>query len=99
MCAEWSDSFEAFYQWAIVNGWMPGLTLERQDVNDGYHPGNCTFATRAQQSQNRRCNVITDMAMADAIRQSEGTPKEIAREFGIGVDVVRKVIQGKTWKV
>jgi hypothetical protein len=32
----------------------PGLTIERQDNNRGYEPGNCIWATRLVQSNNRR---------------------------------------------
>lgn len=34
-----------------------GLTIERRDRTKGYEPGNCTWATRKQQAQNRSTNV------------------------------------------
>ncbi len=34
----------------------PKLTLERVDNDKGYSPSNCCWATRKQQSANRRCS-------------------------------------------
>lgn len=54
MCNEWRGNFPAFMDWAINNGWEEGLTIERKNVDDGYSPQNCTWATRKEQSRNKR---------------------------------------------
>ena len=35
-----------------------GMTLERINNDDGYHPGNCKWATRVEQGRNHRRNRI-----------------------------------------
>ena len=55
VCEEW-DSFEAFRAWAQSSGYEKGLTIDRVDVNAGYHPGNCRWATRSEQNRNYRRN-------------------------------------------
>ncbi len=58
VCAEWKQDFKAFHKWAINNGYQEGLTLERKDVNDNYRPENCCWIPKADQSRNRRSNLL-----------------------------------------
>lgn len=54
VCEEWDNSFEAFYDWAMSNGYSDDLTIDRIDTDGNYEPSNCRWATKAVQSANRR---------------------------------------------
>lgn len=67
VCEEWSgkDGFFNFKKWAINNGWVKGLTLDRKNNDKGYSPDNCRWVTRLQQEYNKRNNILYNYAGID----------------------------------
>lgn len=53
VCAEWQQ-FEPFRDWAHINGYKKGLTLDRINNDKGYSPKNCRWITHRENSRNRR---------------------------------------------
>lgn len=53
VCAEWLK-FEPFEKWATENGYASDLTLDRENVNQGYSPDNCRWVTQEVQARNQR---------------------------------------------
>lgn len=54
VCGEWKNDFEAFYTWAMNNGYADNLTIDRINNEKGYEPSNCRWVTRKEQNYNRR---------------------------------------------
>jgi hypothetical protein len=57
ICDAWANSFEQFYK---DMGERPSgsYSIERVNVNGNYEPSNCVWIHNAEQSKNRRSNVI-----------------------------------------
>lgn len=90
VCERWAD-FSAFLE---DMGERPkGLTLERIDNDGDYEPGNCRWATRAEQASNMRSNRIIEhngMAM---------TLSQWARYLGRPLQTIAGRLNEKGWSV
>lgn len=72
--------------------WGPGLTLDRKDNNGNYSKENCRWATRKEQSRNRRSSVFLELG--GKIR----TISEWSEITGLAQDTVSKRIKSG-WSV
>lgn len=75
VCQEWLDDYDCFAEWALANGYKPDAefgecTIDRNDVDKGYSPDNCTWITNAEQQNNRRdCVMITYQGETHTLKQ------------------------------
>lgn len=58
ICNEWKDDFQAFYDWAMANGYDENAprgkcTIDRIDNDKGYSPDNCRWVDMKTQISNR----------------------------------------------
>lgn len=100
VCEEWRTNPAAFIEWAQANGWRAGLTLDRRDNDDGYHPANCRFVTAEVNGQNRSSVKITfETARAVVAQLMASIPdRAVARDLGISLRIVRDIRRRRTWK-
>lgn len=77
VCNDWSDNFKNFYEWAMENGYRPGLTIDRRNADGNYCPENCRWITMREQQANKRNSVFVE----------DGTERitlaEVAKRYGI----------------
>lgn len=57
---EWDKDPMSFVKWSLENGWSPGLSIDRIDVNGPYSKENCRWVSNFVQSNNRRCTIYLD---------------------------------------
>lgn len=75
VCDEWAE-FEAFFYWAMQNGYKDGLTIERKDNDGNYCPSNCEWITAARQHRN------TGKTKKYTLYGKEFTLAELCRIYG-----------------
>lgn len=83
VCKEWRD-FRAFY--ADMGDRPPNRTLDRIDNSLGYFKGNCRWATKTQQGNNRRTNRFL------TFHGKKKTLAEWAKFTGLGTHCLRSRI-------
>ena len=82
VCEEWRNSFQAFYDWSISNGYTDELTIDRINVNGNYEPSNCRWTTMKVQANNRTDNHVV------TINGQSKTLTEWADVYGIKQDTM-----------
>ena len=58
ICDDWRNSYLAFKEWALSNGYDDTLTIDRIDVNGNYEPNNCRWTDMKHQARNTRHNKL-----------------------------------------
>ena len=92
VCEEWQH-VDKFREWAYNNGYKPGLTIDRIDVNGNYEPSNCRWVTMQEQSYNRTDNhLITYKGETKCL-------VEWANQLGIPYDTLRVRINKLHWSI
>lgn len=98
VCNRWRNSFDDF---CVDIGEKPnGKTLDRIDNNGNYDPGNCRWATPAEQGQNRSTNTLTfDLAIQIIKEIKAGASiSGTARKYGRNRRHISDLASGEIWK-
>ena len=90
VCVDW-NSFVAFREWALCNGYTDSLTLDRINNFGNYEPSNCRWATMKEQQNNRTNNI--HLAAYDKIL----TIAEWSRITGLAYETIWNRIFGRGW--
>lgn len=95
----WLSNPASFVEWAMANGYEPGLELDRIEVDKGYEPGNCRFISHQRNSQLRRNARCTreQAAQIKALLSSGNNVRSVSEEMGVPYMTVWHIKKGNTW--
>lgn len=94
VCKKWKHNFKAFYDWSILNGWEPGLTLDRYPNKNGdYSPDNCRWANDLQQANNKNTNILY------TYKGETKTLAEFSHKYGFNYKKVHTRIKKLKWDI
>lgn len=91
VCEEWENSFEAFRNWALANGYRDDLTIDRKDNDGHYCPENCRWTTRKVQSNNTKRNRVL------TLNGEEHTLSEWAEALSINPGTLSSRVNRQHW--
>ena len=91
VCEEWRDDFTTFRDWAKSNGYTDDLTLDRINNDGNYTPGNCRWATHAEQRENKQRPLKRIEFGGESLTISEWTKRR-----GLGKETIRERLK-KGW--
>lgn len=93
ICAEWlgEHGAENFISWACKNGYEENLQIDRIDNNGNYCPENCRWATKKEQANNRRSNILI------TYNGKTQTLKQWCEELGLNYVLTRQRIRRNHW--
>lgn len=63
---EYPTGRDRYVMWAVEHGWVPGLTVDRQNNDGPYSPDNCRMAGRALQAANTRNTKMRSLRMSQS---------------------------------
>jgi hypothetical protein len=99
VCQRWIDSLANFYA-DMGPRPSPKHTIDRINNDGNYEPGNCRWATHAENARNgTRAKITITIAKEIRLFKKSGARAEpIAKLFGISDACIYNVCSGNTWK-
>ena len=103
VCEEWLD-FRTFESWALKNGYVKGLSIDRIDNDGDYAPENCRWITLGENSSRGKLGsshvgyrriAVTQLDLSGNVIINYRSIGEEGRQTGISRDSISFACQGK----
>lgn len=105
ICEEWLNSFDAFADWALANGFRKGLSIDRIDNDGDYTPENCQWITPEENrlkdlpyGEDHHRVTVPDHQVSRAVElvtSGKATQTETAKIIGVSVSTISNWVRGE----
>jgi hypothetical protein len=98
ICQNWLNS-KNFAEWAFLNGWQKGLTLDRIHNDEDYTPENCQWILWGLNSRKKSTTKLTiGKAKEIRVRKLKGEDEHhLASEYGVCHGTIWFILNKMTW--
>jgi hypothetical protein len=90
---EWLE-YIIFRDWSLKNGYKEGLSIDRIDNKKGYHPENCRWITRSENSKNKPISSERLKKILN-IRQNRKIGykvKQLSQKYNMGIRQIFRIL-------
>lgn len=87
ICPEWLNNPLSFEEWALHNGYVDGLTIDRIDEDKDYSPDNCRWITNIE---NAKYKSTTSVIKVD---DETHTGKDWSKILELGINTINRYIR------
>lgn len=96
MCGEWRRDFQAFYDWAINNGYENSLTIDRIDNTKGYFPENCQWIPNEINAKKDKIKLTDEQKDTVCMMfKNSNKQKDIAVFFEVSIPTIQRILKDK----
>ena len=100
VCDRWKDSFTNFLKDMGVKP-FPKAQIDREENDKGYYKSNCRWISNAENSQNKRNNILNWFTVRSIRRlyaMHKYSRKQLSMIYSISESTLQSVIYNKSWK-
>lgn len=102
VCDEWRNSYEAFRDFALENGYRENIEIDRYPNKDGnYEPGNVRFVPKLDNLRNTRrikLNKARVFAIQFILKRGLKTRKELSEIYNVGYSGIQHAYNNRSWQ-
>lgn len=87
ICDEWLNNPKSFEDWALINGYSDGMTVDRIKENKNYCPDNCKWVTNVDNAKYKSTTSLID------VDGEIHTGRDWSMLLGLGVNLINTYIR------
>jgi len=99
LCKEWHN-FDNFAKYALLNGYVVGLEIDRIDNDGNYEPNNIRFVSKTENSRKTRRSIHTHEDIRNIKKEyvtTLDTMADLAVKYNDSAGNIANIISGRIW--